>query len=916
LATQQKFPPALIEYQTGWYAPPDDDRPEENPAENTLDSSRLFLAYGLHGISYFPLQDSVTPAGWSVPWANQNFLWNAALDANGHPRRLADAITRNGDIINRWGPELAAMHKRADFGIILPVSASGPSPTTEADIRRISEGVQKIERLAQLAHLSCELLDAGHQPLEQLLRDPMIVLPVFDREAARAAESQPMELSPESQRTLIAYVQGGGTLVVLPKRPAGAELAELWKDAPAASAEPSAIISATWKFGAGRVIESSKDFLAWIDLKRSFDENRAQENSAWALRALGDLVTRAGIHPAVIFPGNGPRASSLVATELVSNEGTGKLGARSAGHGWLSVTNLNAQDAIVASVSVLAPSASSLSDASERIALDLNVPPRESLLLPLGVSLCLEVKVAPGCTDEVSSAGAELLSMAREGKTLELTFYSPARSNVRLRLEDQPSHVEVEDSTPETKWAPERHELSLMMSRGASPDFLRNLKVHLRYVPHVPELPHVSDRVPGWTEVAVVNAVRLPLGPMTNLGSWPPLAVIADPRTAQLTFEATTSNRDFRGDIDINVTGAYKGSVNLRIVSGQIAVDALKLKPAGPNDPDRKLAEPDEDGLLHGSIEEREGHDRKVSPIFFVPLRPDATTPYRYDLDSDGKLEWMLEDANVRLFVSPASGGRALAMVDKSTGFDLLSSVGGLRDTFSSTARRDAAAGDRTPGRDDFFNREYEASWLPDGKNTSLNLRYHAAEVVPDGAEVEKKVELAGDVATVSYHVSLSAAREGEVGPASTAKAAPSQAFIASQSLPALREPGRLTKFCWSAAAAMDAVEPSKKNDAVAEVGKQKQTRAEVSTAAPQGAAASENCQDFAPGSTVIEVPTTANHLEVRTAGRPGLAFDWDSGILTIAPKRYSALLELHSRVLKPGEEFRATLRFRVLAPE
>ena len=147
LKTQPGFPPALIEYQAGWYAPGDDDRPVESAAENTLDSSRLFLAHGLHGISYFPLQDSVVPAGWSVPWANQSYLWNAALDPNGHSRRRADAIARNGEILMRWGPQLAASHKRADFGVVYPLGAYEQSSLTADDIRRVSEGVQKIERL-------------------------------------------------------------------------------------------------------------------------------------------------------------------------------------------------------------------------------------------------------------------------------------------------------------------------------------------------------------------------------------------------------------------------------------------------------------------------------------------------------------------------------------------------------------------------------------------------------------------------------------------------------------------------------------------------------------------------------------------------------------------------------------------------
>ena len=64
--------------------------------------------------------------------------------------------------------------------------------------------------------------------------------------------------------------------------------------------------------------------------------------------------SQSGVRPAVTIEGNPTQASSLVVTELISNEGTGKLGARTSGHGWLSVTNLNGQDAIDASLALLA----------------------------------------------------------------------------------------------------------------------------------------------------------------------------------------------------------------------------------------------------------------------------------------------------------------------------------------------------------------------------------------------------------------------------------------------------------------------------------------------------------------------------------------------------------------------------------
>ena len=185
----------------------------------------------------------------------------------------------------------------------------------------------------------------------------------------------------------------------------------------------------------------------------------------------------------------------------------------------------------------------------------------------------------------------------------------------------------------------------------------------------------------------------------------------------------------------------------------------MKTAPAA-DDPSRggSAAALDENGLLHGSIEAREGHDRKHSAIFYVPLRADATTAYRYDFDDDGALEWVLENSNLRLIMSPASGGRALALVDKSTGFDVLSSVGALRDGFSFTPNPPGISAERARGRYGFFNRVYEAAWVPDDKNTAMTLRYHAADAFPYGADIEKRVEVAGESVNVSYRVSLDAA--------------------------------------------------------------------------------------------------------------------------------------------------------------
>src|SRR4029077_3736913 len=161
------FPPVMIEYQAGWYTPGDDDGPMASPPENTLLSSRLLIANGIHGINYFPLQDTYSPAGYSVPWANRSYRWDAALAPEGEPQPRLRAVLRNMQILHRWRPLLAASHKRADFAIIYPLGAFPQDLLERADIARVSGTVMRLERLGAAATFSSELFDPQYQPVQQ-----------------------------------------------------------------------------------------------------------------------------------------------------------------------------------------------------------------------------------------------------------------------------------------------------------------------------------------------------------------------------------------------------------------------------------------------------------------------------------------------------------------------------------------------------------------------------------------------------------------------------------------------------------------------------------------------------------------------------------------------------------------------------
>src|SRR4029077_612798 len=122
---------------------------------------------------------------------------------------------RNMQILHRWGPLLAASHKRADFAIIYPLGAFPQDLLERADIARVSGTVMRLERLGAAATFSSELFDPQYQPVQQLLRNAVALLPVFDQDKPQ------FQLSEKAQRTIVEYVRRGGTLVVFPERPRG-----------------------------------------------------------------------------------------------------------------------------------------------------------------------------------------------------------------------------------------------------------------------------------------------------------------------------------------------------------------------------------------------------------------------------------------------------------------------------------------------------------------------------------------------------------------------------------------------------------------------------------------------------------------------------------------------------------------------
>jgi hypothetical protein len=886
LKTQPAFPPMLMEYQAGWYGPGDDDHPAENPPDNSLLSSRLLIANGIHGINYFPLQDTFSPAGESVPWANRSYRWNAAFSPDEERQPRLRAVERDSYFFARWGPQLAASHKRVDFGIINPVGSFEQDELTHQDIAAATNLVMRLERLGALAMLSSEILDPQRQPAEQMLRDPVVLLPMIDPPRPELA------LSERAQKTLVEYVRRGGTLIAFPSRPTGRVLDEIWKGAPPErDSKIESAIRARWKFGEGELIQSSKDFLSRVALDRSLSENREQREASWAVGVLQELVAATGVRPSLKISEKATGAGDLIATEIVTNEGSAPLGKRTGGRGFVSVTNLSTDDTVDGTLEALSPDAGARGNGLDYIPVRVNLPPRESLLLPLKAPICKGDADNTPCEDEVTSGGAEFLDARREGKSLSLLFYTPAREEVHLHFDAEPSRVTIDDNKPEFSWDGAKKDLQVFLPRGPAPRYHRVLKIDLPYKARVPENEKPRKQSLYDLSFVVANALRLPTSDNAFLRTYPPLIVPDSHGAYGVLVKGESHVAGELQIVNISIDGPFRGSGSIRVLPEGPAVEKIPVKMA-----QKDLATPPASGkVLQGTMELRLGRDRLTIPVEFLQARDQGTTYYRFDFDRDGADEWVLENAGLRLIVSPESGARAVALMDKLTGLNLSTSVGLLRDNFSFTENPAGINPERARGRYGLFNRPYSAEWVSQETNPVLKMKYDAPDIFPSGASIEKSVQFEGaDTMRVDYRVALHAVRNNE----DVSERPHTQSFVAVNSFPATGEPGQSTRVCWEGGSSKDHGNRPDKNSA--ESGEE------------------ALCSEFIPEGKTIEVPGGMKRVEIRTPGRAGMALEWECGKtcarMTIEPKKFSALFRLEFPPLIPGGEAENyTVRLKII---
>lgn len=866
LKTQPHFPPMIIEYQAGWYGTGEDIYAKIADPTNTLLSSRVMIGHGLRGLNYFPVQDTLYPAGYEVPWANHYYIWESALNLNRNERPRAEAVHRNGRLLTGLGRELAAAHKAADLGFIYPISSFAQAALTGEDVLRISQTQMQVQQFCQLNQIAVEYLDLEFQPLEHLKRHKALLLPVFDeaagrqiaaqgrteisaaneqaerpgdreterqgdRETGRQGEATKLRLSEMARRKLIEYVQAGGTLICTPSLPRIREL----------TGHPRVLLMPD--FWRAMPIEPGQ-------VKREQVINAVQTAAVEFVSRL----TRLGINRRVkarVTKGGAPVAAAtvgatiepdLVATQLIPDAGG------QAGYSFINVVNFDNRQPMqvrlnIANTSV--PGADSTALRVARLELpEFTLRARDALLLPVHLPL--------SAAAEIYYATAELTHRDVANGRIWLKFYAPDPAEVALRLPHAPLGAVTIDGRPaEASYDPASKLLKIKLAapgrevQARAANELADRRAHEHDVEIVYEksllelsvkttrlisgadngvLVEVANRTPQMRAGQLhLTATRLfkkqqfsrdiALGPQEtkqftfNL----PLSAhaIADDQVelramligdkaayhSPLTVAALrprfawritpTSTWPLRADTLMEISPpliypsddqATSAQFNLWLSNNShepitlahtsLPVNSLPLRLA----PDQEVTSTYIYNFATGApsvltpfvVNISDGRRTEAARMNFVALRKGEAVAFAYDIDRDGFDDYVLENQRLRLIISPAAGGRAFALINKQTGTNVFTSVGGLRDKFVQLDSQDPPRNPRRKqGLYGTFNRHYAAEIVEGrGARAVIKLRYEAPDVYPAPVRIWRTITLpaAAEFFTVDYQVTPEAA--------------------------------------------------------------------------------------------------------------------------------------------------------------
>jgi amino acid transporter len=181
LGTQPHLPIMISEFQAGWLQGADEGEPRPADPTNTTLALGELLADGAHGIVNFPVQDTIYPAGWEVPWANWAYDWDAAfrddLCSVSNVSSRYYAMANFGAFVSVWNEFLAQTHRNVDAQIVWPPSLFRAGSLDNAQIARDADAAMSMIHRCRERALNCELTHLTVAP-GRIKRNVPVILPI------------------------------------------------------------------------------------------------------------------------------------------------------------------------------------------------------------------------------------------------------------------------------------------------------------------------------------------------------------------------------------------------------------------------------------------------------------------------------------------------------------------------------------------------------------------------------------------------------------------------------------------------------------------------------------------------------------------------------------------------------------------
>jgi hypothetical protein len=824
LKTQPHFPPMIIEYQAGWYGNGEDSYAKTADATNTLLSSRVMIGHGLRGLNYFPAQDTLYPAGWEVPWTNHYYTWESALNFAREERPRAAAVHRNGRLIAGLGTELAAAHKAADLGLVYPISSFDQPRLTREDILRISRAQMQIQQFCQLNQISVEYLDLEFQPLELLKRHKAILLPTFDEEGQRkkfelslqaqqklvefvkgggllvCTPALPAELNELKTEPLASRV-----IVVpdfwrnVPIEPGQTKREELLASVQSATVE---FVSRLSRLGVNRrvkarvtkagdrgiaaasvgasvepdlvatqlIADDAKQTYGFINLV-NFDDKRAMrvnlniaDPASTGRLELPEFNLRA--RDALMLPLRLPLG--YAGEELIY--ATAELTKRDKGNGKISL-RFYAPDAAEAVLSLPhAPAGavtidgqaaiSSYDAASKRLTIKLVEPRRransddeDELAGRRQHELDVEIVYERGAP-ELAVKMPKLIIGETNQVAVELsnrTAAAAVRGKLTLTVDrlfrQEEFSVDVEIAPRATKTI----NFAVPVSSKAVREDQATLRATLVTNSQPFHSPTTTAEILPRFSWQVFPKSALPLRADTALTINPPLLLPSDAGATSAQFSLRVGNNTSQ-QMTLKREAMFLNAPPLSLAPDEEMQSAFTFNYApGEKSALNQFVVTLSDGTMTETV--------RVAPL---ALRKGESIAFTYDVDRDGFDDYVMENEFLRLVISPNAGARAFALVNKRTGQNVFTSIGGLRDKFVELDPADPTRNARRKrGMYGTFNRPYSTEIIAGmGAQAAVKLSYDWPDAYPAGARIERTITLKAseEFFTVDYRVTPKAA--------------------------------------------------------------------------------------------------------------------------------------------------------------